>query len=106
MVDGVRVPAYGSASLADLLPAVLSSLGVPGERDVLGLAPTARAVVLLVDGLGAELLRRHAAAARSKAVARGCTTSGTSTSRRSVRALTGDQPSQPTVCSTSSTQEV
>ena len=61
--DGVRVPAYGRASLADLLPAVLCSLGVAGERDVLGLAPTGRAVVLLVDGLGAELLRRHAGAA-------------------------------------------
>ena len=61
--DGVRVPAYGSASLADLLPAVLGSLGVAGERDVLGLTPTGRAVVLLVDGLGAELLRRHADAA-------------------------------------------
>ena len=59
----VRVPAYGSASLADLLPAVLTSLGVPGERDVLRLAPTGRAVVLLVDGLGAALLRRHADAA-------------------------------------------
>jgi hypothetical protein len=60
---GVRLPAYGTGSLADLLPAVLASLEVPGERDVLGLAPTGRAVVLLVDGLGAELLRRHADAA-------------------------------------------
>ena len=53
-------PSYGGASLSDLLPSVLSSLGVAGERDVLGLAPTGRAVVLLVDGLGAALLRRHA----------------------------------------------
>ena len=60
---GVRLPAYGTGSLADLLPAVLASLEVPGERDVLGLAPTGRAVVLLVDGLGAGLLRRHADAA-------------------------------------------
>jgi hypothetical protein len=60
VADGVRVPAYGGSSLADLLPAVLASLGVAGERDVLGLPPTGRAVVLLVDGLGAELLRRHA----------------------------------------------
>jgi hypothetical protein len=60
---GVRLPAYGTGSLADLLPAVLASLEVPGERDVLGLAPTGRAVVLLVDGLGAALLRRHADAA-------------------------------------------
>jgi hypothetical protein len=54
------VPAYGRASLSDLMPSVLASLGVPGERGVLGLPPTARAVVLLVDGLGAELLRGHA----------------------------------------------
>ncbi|MBC7374959.1 MAG: alkaline phosphatase family protein, partial [Frankiales bacterium] len=33
--------------------------GVPGEPAVLPLAPTARAVVLLVDGLGLELLDRH-----------------------------------------------
>ena len=59
----LRVPAYGRASLADLLPSVLASLDVAGERAVLGLAPTARAVVLLVDGMGAELLRRHADAA-------------------------------------------
>ncbi len=56
----LEVPAYGSGSLSDLMPAVLSSLGVAGEVDVLGLPGTARAVVLLVDGLGAELLRRHA----------------------------------------------
>ena len=63
MAEVLRRPAYGSASLADLLPSVLTSLGVPGERDALRLAPTARAVVLLVDGLGAALLRRHAEAA-------------------------------------------
>ena len=60
VADVLRRPAYGSASLADLLPSVLTSLGVAGERDALRLAPTARAVVLLVDGLGAELLRRSA----------------------------------------------
>ncbi len=63
MADPLRVPAYGRSSLADLLPSVLTSLGVAGEADALALAPTARAVVLLVDGLGAELLRRHADAA-------------------------------------------
>ena len=55
----LTVPAYGRASLADLMPSVLTSLGVPGEADVLDLPGTGRAVVLLVDGLGAELLRRH-----------------------------------------------
>lgn len=56
----LEAPTYGRSSLSDLMPAVLGSLGVPGEVDVLGLPGTARAVVLLVDGLGAELLRRHA----------------------------------------------
>jgi hypothetical protein len=56
----VRAPAYGTASLADLLPSVLASLGVPGERAPLALPETARAVVLLVDGLGLRLLEQHA----------------------------------------------
>jgi hypothetical protein len=60
---GLPVPAYGSASLSDLMPSVLASLGVAGEPGVLGLEPTSHAVVLLVDGLGTELLRRHADAA-------------------------------------------
>jgi hypothetical protein len=55
------VPAYGSRSLADLTPSVLAALGVPGTDDVLGLPPLPRACVLLVDGLGWELLREHAA---------------------------------------------
>ena len=58
-------PAYGERSLADLLPAVLSSLGVPLEtqaaslgvpRASLDLPPASRVCVLLVDGLGHELL--------------------------------------------------
>ncbi len=56
---GVTPPLYGRSSLADLMPSVLASLGVPGEAAVLPLAPIARAVVLLVDGLGLELLSRH-----------------------------------------------
>jgi hypothetical protein len=51
---------YGEASLADLLPSVLASLGVPGERNPLDLVESRRTVVLLVDGMGWELLRRHA----------------------------------------------
>lgn len=54
---------YGEASLADVLPSVLASLGVAGEPNPLQLADTARTVVLLVDGMGWELLRRHADAA-------------------------------------------
>ncbi len=60
---GPPVPAYGSGSLADLGPSVLAALGVPGEADVLGLPALPRACVLLVDGLGWELLRAHAATA-------------------------------------------
>ncbi len=60
MVEPAPVPRYGEASLSDLLPSVLATFGVPGYRDVLGL-PAGRAVcVLLVDGLGWELLRAYA----------------------------------------------
>lgn len=50
--------------LADVLPSVAASLGVaaPGDAPAgrLGLAPTRRAVVVLVDGLGHDLLVRRA----------------------------------------------
>lgn len=49
-------PAYGSGSLADVLPSVCALLGVPGESDRLGLSArlgeVERVGVLLVDGLG------------------------------------------------------
>lgn len=58
------VPAYGSSTLADLLPSVGHHLGVPGcEADVLGLPAAQRYVVLLVDGLGRHLLEASAAQA-------------------------------------------
>jgi Type I phosphodiesterase / nucleotide pyrophosphatase len=54
------LPAYGSASLVDLMPSIGAHLGVPGCReDVLGLPPAERFVVVLVDGLGWNLLRRN-----------------------------------------------
>ena len=53
-------PAYGSGSLAELLPSVSALLGVPGAADVLGLGAQLdgieRVAVLLVDGLGAYQL--------------------------------------------------
>ena len=55
-----QVPAYGRAALSDVLPSVLASLGVAGEPNALALPDTGRVVVLLVDGLGELLLRRHA----------------------------------------------
>jgi hypothetical protein len=54
------VPAYGTESLADVGPSVLTALGVPGENGPLGLPSLPRACVLLVDGLGWELLRAAA----------------------------------------------
>lgn len=49
-------PAYGRASLADVLPGVLAGLGLGTDPDPLGLAPrlaeVRRVVVLQVDGLG------------------------------------------------------
>ncbi|HEY1616265.1 MAG TPA: nucleotide pyrophosphatase/phosphodiesterase family protein [Streptosporangiaceae bacterium] len=56
-------PRYGEASLADLATSVLASLGVPGEANPLGLAPAERACLLVIDGLGWELLRQQPAAA-------------------------------------------
>jgi hypothetical protein len=59
------LPRYGRRSLAEVLPALLVALGEPpepgGERSELELPPVRAAALLLVDGLGAELLRAHAA---------------------------------------------
>ncbi|MBA3744902.1 alkaline phosphatase family protein [Sporichthya sp.] len=55
--------AYGTAGLPDLLPSVLGELGVPGESGPLALDLPSRVAVLLVDGLGLNLLRAHTAQA-------------------------------------------
>lgn len=47
-------------SLVDVTPSLLAGLGVPAFADTLGLAGTGAVCLLLVDGLGWELLRRHA----------------------------------------------
>ncbi|WP_241665652.1 alkaline phosphatase family protein [Prescottella subtropica] len=54
---------YSEPTLADVLPSVLAALGVPGEANRLALPDAARVVVLLVDGLGWNLLRRNTDAA-------------------------------------------
>jgi hypothetical protein len=56
------VPAYGTGSLSDLAQSLLSSLTDEGQN-VLGLPPTRRACLLIVDGLGWDALRDHQAAA-------------------------------------------
>ncbi|WP_031470457.1 alkaline phosphatase family protein [Sciscionella sediminilitoris] len=52
-------PRYGSGALADLAGSLLARLGLPGAEDVLGLPETQKVCLLLVDGLGWELLREH-----------------------------------------------
>ena len=49
-------PDYDSGSLADVMPSVAAALGVPSLVNSLGIEPCDRAVVILIDGLGAELL--------------------------------------------------
>jgi hypothetical protein len=65
----LAVPPYGVATLADVLPGAATALGVPVEREHLppdpldlatALGGARRVAVLLVDGLGADLLRAHA----------------------------------------------
>ena len=57
------LPGYGRSTLADLSRSLLASLGVPGEDNALGLPPVRRACLLVVDGLGWDLLRAHRSAA-------------------------------------------
>lgn len=59
MTPPVSVPRYAGGSLADVLPAALTALGVPGETGGPPLTPTQRVAVVLIDGLGAEALRAH-----------------------------------------------
>lgn len=52
-MEAPLVPAYGTSTLADIVPALASSLGIDGWTDALGLPTADRWVLLLVDGLGA-----------------------------------------------------
>ena len=57
------VPSYGGSSLADLSASVLASLAGDVAGNVLGLPDYPRVCLLIIDGLGYELLRAHQAAA-------------------------------------------
>lgn len=63
--DRPFLPAYGAGTLAEVMPSAAAALGVAGFADTLGVArvdePLTAVGVLLVDGLGAELLAAHAA---------------------------------------------
>ncbi|MDY6055517.1 alkaline phosphatase family protein [Micrococcus sp.] len=53
-------PVPAERALRSVLTSAAAALGVPGEVDALGLPSTRRAVVVLVDGLGRGVLKRHA----------------------------------------------
>lgn len=55
------LPDYGLRSFAEVMPAALAALGVAGSTSALTVPPARAVVVLLVDGLGHELLHAHAA---------------------------------------------
>jgi hypothetical protein len=57
------LPRYGTRSLGELVVSLLGCLGVAGFANPLAVEPAARACLLLVDGLGWELLRLNPAAA-------------------------------------------
>jgi len=53
----IPVPRYGVRSLAELIPSLLSSLGLAGFENRLSLESTRRILLLLIDGLGWELVK-------------------------------------------------
>ena len=66
MFDRSLLPTYDASGLAGVLPSVARSLGVvepaadrSGPRDLLDLLPARRTVVVLIDGLGYDLLRQR-----------------------------------------------
>lgn len=91
------LPRYGAATLSDLIPSVAARLGHPGSTDVLGLGESDRFVVLLVDGLGWNLLRaaREAAPTLTAMAGRPISSGVPSTTATSITSLgTGLTPGQ------------
>src|ERR1700730_12767771 len=60
---GPSRPRYGTRSLGELVPSLLSSLGASGFANELAIEPAARICLLLVDGLGWELMQANSGAA-------------------------------------------
>jgi hypothetical protein len=58
-----NVPPYGSRSLAEVVPSILSAVGLEGFPDLLGIEHTDRACLVVIDALGWEVVRDHASAA-------------------------------------------
>jgi len=60
-LPGMVLPAYHSTTLGELMPSIGAHLGVPGfAEDAFRLPESTRYVVVLIDGLGWNLLRRAA----------------------------------------------
>ncbi len=57
----VPLPRYGEAAIADLVPSLLHALGSDAFDGPLGVEPAAGVCLLVIDGLGWELLHDHAA---------------------------------------------
>ncbi len=53
------LPEYGRRTLAEVMPALLAALGEPQPASGLAVEPVRAAALLLVDGLGSQLLRDH-----------------------------------------------
>ena len=61
--DGLEPPAYQAGALSDVVPAIGAALGAPGAEREPGPwtpSPTKKACLFLIDGMGRELLARHA----------------------------------------------
>jgi Type I phosphodiesterase / nucleotide pyrophosphatase len=59
--DALVSPRYADAALSDLVPSTLAGMGLEGgPGNVVGVPPAPRYVVLLVDGLGFNLLQTYA----------------------------------------------
>jgi hypothetical protein len=58
------LPRYGQTSLAEVIPSILSAMGIDGfEANTLGIEPVSGACLLVIDGLGWEQLSEHRSAA-------------------------------------------
>lgn len=90
-------PRYGDGALADLVPSVLGVLGVAGETDRVGLAldGVRRIAILLVDGMGADLVaaRREVAPYLATQPAQSLTAGFPSTTAASLASLGTGLPS-------------
>ena len=63
------LPRYGERSLADVMPSVLAAVGLRGFDNILSLEPFERACVLLVDGLGWQIVDEYGELAPTLAIA-------------------------------------